>query len=93
MASACGSGRGRKRINSGRKKNIWKNLGRNRIFKKYPDGKEYLKDIWSESGPRMRIRDSIYLIVFKKAFGEGTVYKINNKLKFYSLPLRVPWDL
>ena len=78
---------GRKRINSGRKKDIWKHLGRKRIFKKYLDGKEYLKGIWSEPGPRMRIRDSVSLIVFKKAFGEGTLYKINNKLKFYSLPL------
>ena len=46
MASACGSGRSGKQINSGRKK-IFEKFGTEgeRIFEKYLDEKGYFKDI------------------------------------------------
>ena len=40
IASACGGGRGGKRMNSGRK----------RIFEKILNGKRSLKNIWTEKG-------------------------------------------
>ena len=46
MASTSGGGHDEKRTNSWRK----------RIFEKYREGKGYSKDVWSESGLRMRIK-------------------------------------
>ena len=78
--------------------------GRNRTFEKYPDGKGYLKsigtekDIWSEPGPRMRIRDSVPLsqknilrgpLTFLERIGTVLWAKINvsntHKTGFWSL--------